>query len=383
MKNKLLYIVIGGLILMATVSCTNDREDIADMPVSGNTLSIIPLSSSFVEAKPITRAGYLPDGYLDYNSLDGKTAPQYADIGVFMTPDRTNPLSDYIYQEVDAETGNSVWKSTISVIENDPYYMYGFMPRTEAGSASITPLNSSYANGATITLNNLNTLTPADVCVVVGARKATDDEQTARAPQSDIKLGTFEYTGGAENHNSAFILLKHVYSGLRFKISIDPSYHQLRTIKITGVQLEAEDISEKVNLSMTVTANTTGVDPLSNVTYTNVGSTTQNCTITLFPWDGGPTEFEVPEDVPQVFLACFAPARCSSFVLKSTYDVYDRKGNLIRKGCTASNKLNSTLLSGLTSIKAGDIFNINLKLVPTYLYVLSDPDLDNPTIVLN
>jgi len=368
--------------LMLLNSCSSNNEDDMETPTSTNTLKVIPLSSSFVDANPMTRA-FLPDDYINYTLLDGKTNPQYANIGMFMTPVRKTPTVDYIYQNINPETGlgTDEWASTISVLDGTSYYMYGFMPGTAAGNASIEPLNSDYANGATLTINGFDTLTPADVCMVVGVRKATAEEEAVHEPKEDVKLGSFSYIGGTENNNSVFVLLKHIYSGLRFKIHIDPEYHKLRTIKVTKVELEAEDITETVNLSMTVTANSTGADPLTNVTYTP-SSSTSNCIITLYPWTGSSTEFEVPEAVPEVFLACFAPASCSSFILKSTYNVYDRKGNLIRQGCTAENKLNSDVLTGLNSVQAGDIFNIDLLLKPTYLYVLSEPDLDNPTFDL-
>ncbi len=368
------------LMVLCLVSCTSDEASDQVPAPDGHTLQVLPVSASFVDVRAMRRASYLPTGYIDYNSLDGKTHEEYANIGMFVEPLRSNPSADYIYQTTD-DDDNLVWKSTISVKEDQTYYMYGFMPRTGAENAVIAPLSEDYANGATITLNGFNTLTPADVCVVVGLRKATAAEESAGTLQEALNLGSFDYTAGAEGHNSCFVLLKHIYSGLRFKIHIDPTYHQMRTIKVTKVQLEAEDIAETVDLSMTVTANDTGADPLTSVTYTPSG-TSANCTITLFPWEGSSSEFEVPEAIPETFLACFAPASCTSFVLKSTYDVYDRKGNLIRKGCQTSNQLNSDLLSGLSAVTAGDIFNIDLCLKPSYLYVLSDLDLNNPTFDL-
>jgi hypothetical protein len=65
--------------------------------------------------------------------------------------------------------------------------------------------------------------------------------------------------------------------------------------------------------------------------------------------------------------------------METTYNVYDRKGNLIRKDCKAKNVLNLPT-GGLTR---GQKYTFNLTVNPTYLYVLSDPDLDNPTITVN
>ncbi len=84
---------------MVMGSCTSDHEDDRDNPVSGNLLTVLPVSSSFVDVQPMTRSGYLPDGYIWYNELSSATSPAYANIGIFMTPERMNPSRDYIYLE--------------------------------------------------------------------------------------------------------------------------------------------------------------------------------------------------------------------------------------------------------------------------------------------
>ena len=73
------------------------------------------------------------------------------------------------------------------------------------------------------------------------------------------------------------------------------------------------------------------------------------------------------------------PASLQNVTLKTTYDVYDRKGNLVRKDCEVYNNLTS-LLSSITP-QAGYKYTLNLVVKPTYLYHLSDGDIDNPTIV--
>ena len=55
---------------------------------------------------------------------------------------------------------------------------------------------------------------------------------------------------------------------------------------------------------------------------------------------------------------------------------------MIREGCKATNKLDARTLRGITLVRAGEIYTIDLLIQPTYLYVLSEPDLDNPTIMI-
>ena len=80
----------------------------------------------------------------------------------------------------------------------------------------------------------------------------------------------------------------------------------------------------------------------------------------------------------QPFLACFCPSTNTNFVLETNYDVYDRYDHLFRANQTARKRIK--LQWSLTS---GQIHTINITVSPTYLYVLSDPDLDNPTFNVN
>jgi hypothetical protein len=76
------------------------------------------------------------------------------------------------------------------------------------------------------------------------------------------------------------------------------------------------------------------------------------------------------------------------FVLRTTYDVFDKKGNLIREKCQAENNIlliKDGERDGLfddESLLRGHRYSINLIVEPTYLYVLSEPDVDNPTLII-
>ncbi len=369
------------MLLAACLLTACSSDVIEDGSTQRTPLEIMPLSTpSFLEINSATRTDYLPDGYIWYKDLVGATNPAYANIGMFMTPDRTTPTADYIY----LNSSDNTWSSTISVESGQTYYMYGFMPRQGAQSATISSLNSNYANGAVIHLNNFQTLTPADVCVVVGVRKATDTEagEGVRAPQSDVDLGKFEFKAAEEGHNSAFILMKHIYSGLRFRAVIDHDYHQLRDIKFTKVELIAKDMEPTVDIDVTLTANTEGTDPMTDVIYSEWADPVDENTIELFPWTGSATEYQLKETETNMFLGCFTPGKCSEFVIRTTYNVYDKSKNKIREGCVAENKINESIVPGLAEIEAGEVYTITCTVKPTYLYVLSDPDLDNPTFTI-
>ncbi|MBR1791479.1 MAG: hypothetical protein IJ754_06990 [Bacteroidaceae bacterium] len=398
---------LSGLLLAAGLFFAGCQSDPDEVPVDNRprtTMELLTYSNSFLEVTPwVTRAdpdfhfptGYqtnhLPDGYISYETLRPHATMAESTIGVFMTPGETDPAGNFIYQGIDE--GVSVWKSTIVVEEDKQYYIYGFMPRSGAENATITSLNGDYQNGAVITLENYDAVTTADVSVIVGLRWATEDEKIngIASTGSDVPLGHFGYKGMPEGENRLFVLLKHIYAGLHFATKVDPVYNTLRTIRITKVELTAKDIKEKVNLEITLTANANGEDPLTNVTYTPVSSSSTNTTITLYEKDDvqEPLGVTVPADQFNDFLGCLVPGSSENFVLRTTYDVYDKdtsvkpEGNLIRKGCVAENIIDRNRISTFPNLKAGELFTINLLIQPTFLYVLSEPDLDNPTIVVN
>ena len=382
-----------GMVLLA--ACQNEPE-----PPAGeqkhHTMELVSLTAPFldVQKQGTTRADYenfLPKDYIPYDQLYPTTTPPNKTIGVFMTPEKESSLGDFIYQGI--ENGISVWKSTVTVKEGTQYYIYGFMPRGDADRAVISPLpdadtsgpDKGYAKGAQLTIKNYESLTSADVCVLVGVRNATAEEKIT-GPQSDIKLGNFGYKGMANGENRIFVLLKHIYAGIHFRCSIDPAYHKLRCIRVTKLELIAKEISAKVDLTVKFVANDQGKDPVApdSVTYTSytaVGEPETTSTI-LFPYEGSPEEFEVPETIPESFLGCFVPNLVSEFVLRTTYNVYDKKDNLIRKDNVIENKINTTLIPKLKEIGAGEIVSVNMHVAPDYLYQLSGTDLDNPTISL-
>lgn len=402
---------LSGLLLAAGLFFAGCQSDPDEVPVDNRprtTVELLSYSSPFLEIAPwSTRAdadndGYddeknLPNGYKSYEQLHPHASTDDSTIGVFMTPEATNPAGDFIYQGM--EGGSSIWKSTIVVEPTKNYWIYGFMPRSGAENATISPLpgantsgeDQGYAQGAVITLNNYEALTTADVSVIVGLRWATSTEKINGAA-SIVPLGNFSYTGQPEGENRLFVLLKHIYAGLHFATKVDPVYAALRTIRITKVELTAVDIRPTVNLRITLTANSNREDPLTNVEYLQTSVPAADKTIALYKKTNEPDDLGVvvPANDYYDFLGCLVPASTNSFVLKTTYDVYDNNitpehpnGNLTRKDCVAENIINPEKVEHFPNLQAGELFTVKLLIKPTFLYVMSEPDLDNPTIVVN
>ena len=384
-------ILLSVVLLLA--ACSDDGFEEGQEPSPNpntrkQTVTLYAGAPSFIEVDRMPTRG-LPYGYVPYYSLFPTTHPDNASIGIVLATATNYDQTNYFatQEKKDDGSGARSWKAVLDVQNNTPYYIYGFMPREEAGRATITFLegSSSYSDGCRFTINNLNTLTSQDVCALVSVDKSMEAHNIE---DMDIDLGKFGYSA---EYPYLYLLLKHLYAGLHFKAHIDMEYAKLRTIKVKSMTLTTvENISDKINLSFNVTANTTGADPIGSLDYEDVYTSVSEkhtATVQLFPPLVGsettaPSEFELQTTTTDDFLSCFAPGKCGSFDLKTTYDVYDKKGNLIRANCEAVNRIESTTVLNVNNLNAGDIYTIDLKVQPTYLYVLSDPDLDNPTFTV-
>ena len=159
-----------------------------------------------------------------------------------------------------------------------------------------------------------------------------------------------------------------------------PDYNAERTIKLKELKLRTfaneTPTKKKTTITITLTANNEANDPITNVLFTPYGEATEAGSMYISE-DG----FELTEDF-QEFTGHFMPQGVDKVILESTYDVYDKKGNLVRPSCTASNTINLNMFSGQSEALRGRRYTVNLTINPTYLYVLSEPDLDDPTVVV-
>lgn len=350
----------GLLLLMGSLlyGCTSDNEG---QDEQDDTLQLVAYTRSYDD---ITRA--VPDGYNPF------TPDDVTSIGIFMTtspsglPERVGYFS---------YNGNS-WRSNISV-KSGTYYIYGFMPGDiiNAEPSVISPLNGDFKNGATLTLDGLKPISKTDVCVIVGVKGVTSP-----STENDVSLGKFEYASQLKGQNYVNLLMDHIYSCLQFRMQVEDSYSVLRTIKLKKMELRTAKISA-TKAVITLTANTTGANPLGNNISWSTPTASTGMSMTLFESEEGEALPSVAAATPLLLSGNIMPGCDDALSLVCTYDVYDRKGNLVRKDCEATNTLPKSL--GISSLKAGERQPIELTVAPTYLGVLSDPDLNNPDITFN
>jgi hypothetical protein len=288
------------------------------------------------------------------------------------------------------------WKLVIPKVDDitrKDYYFYGFIPRDAAKTATVAPL-TDFTNGATLTMQGMSPITPSDVCVIIGAKEGTDADH-----DGTYDSGTGEWTDrirpGAfkarlkDGDNYLFLLFDHLYSALRFSFTVDATYNELRTIVLKKVELKA-DIKAKYDATVTLTANDTGTSPITGaIAFTPDDTSSTMDFVTIYNGAGTNVLDGLTLDAsgtPKAIMGGIVPGDTHVFTLKCTYDIYDKKDNLVRKNSTAENVLDVQSIVDLPLsllMLRGKYYTVNLTVQPTYLYVMSEPDLDSPGMTID
>ena len=321
------------------------------------------------------RAWTQPTGYSLYSDAESP-------ISVFFTQGTTSGDEEFFYKS------SGHWRASKKPFEAGTYYLYGYVPHDLSITSAVSVLEGegkTYADGAVLTLTNVPTVSKADVCVVIAAKNgasANEDYST-----EGLKRGNFEYvaqaTGGG-GHNYVYLLFDHLFSALRVRMRVQGDYNDLRTIKLKELRMQTSgegDVPTKKKTQITVTLNKTtdGAEPVDSVVFTP-DPDSGNSDGAVVDWNDGIT---LTADY-QEFQGHLMPFGVTKIKLISTYDVYDKKGNLIRENCTATNTIDiANLFSGQTETLRGRRYTINMTINPTYLYMLSEPDLNDPTVEID
>ena len=380
--------LVSFVSLVSSCSKSDDLDGLQNAP--GVTLGGVSGYSTYFEeemsktrgGESLTRAWEKPTGYVDYEGGYQPIAIAFTKNGEDPTvgPDPENPKSMMgFFFKVDDN-----WSTTVDITADNEYQLYGFIPNMPVIEYSITDRsggNTSYSDGAIMTLRNVPSVMPNDFCVVIGAKHGTDKEHDSGLRRGDF---TFSSSQGAEGKDFVFLLFDHLYASLSINMRVYDEYAELRKIYLKSLKLSNlvdEDVTtDKTNITIDLKANDGSKSPIESVTFTPTGD----------PVSGDGIEFWSNADgyplttAYQQFIGNFMPHGITKFVLTSEYDVYDRKGNLIRENCKVTNTMElKELFTGQKETERGKRYTINMTIWPTYLYVLSDPDLDSPTVVVN
>ena len=350
-------IEVLGILLMAMTmllsACSSDESGAqtvttGDETSVGKQVQLMLYTSSFQDYETARRAA--PSGFTAY------TPDKVTDMGIYMIKnDDSTPYKEKRLRYA------AKWFAYFEAEAQEDYTVYGYMPKLDGMSSTVTSVSK---NGATLTISGIKPVTTDDICIITGVNE-TDD---------GLEEGQFGwYMENANDNFYMYLLMDHLYASVNFCLQVHEDYVPLRTIKVKTMTLRADIAS--VVAQVTLTHNTKGESPITEATYNMlVGS----------PEGSSSSEVQVFNDAdgqalsstkPIEVAACFAPSPSYNLTLVSTYDVYDSQGNLIRKGCTSTNKI------PVLDAKRGERIQINLTVNPTYLYVLSHKDLDNLFVI--
>ena len=339
-KKEVICILLMAMTMLLN-ACSSDESGAqtvttGEEPV-GKQVQLMTYAPYFTEKEAPRRA---PSGFTAY------TPDKVTDIGIYMLESTTAPYTENYIRYA------TKWYAHFDVDANKTYTVYGYMPKITGMSSSLSSVTS---DGATLTINGIKPVTADDICIITGV-KETD---------TGLKEGQFGWR--MENANDNFymyLLMDHLYASVKFSLKVSEEYAQLRTIKLKTMTLKTDKAS--VSAQVVLKHNMEGNSPITgDVTYT---PTDGSCSEEIFNNADGEA---LSSATPLNIIACFAPTLSNNLTLVSTYDVYDSKGNLIRANCEATNKIPDLEAS------RGQRVQLNMKVDPTYLYVMSDKDLDN------
>lgn len=392
------------LLLLAAVVVLAACSENAEEPEVRVRVNVQPYTRNYTEVEQdvTTRGWVTPDGYYPYDSEEvyGKFINQInltdKTVNIFFTRNGDDPIhGQFVHSSLDGK-----WYSTFEITAAN-YYLYGYIPSMSGVSASISSTgvpndNTAYSEGAVLKLKGLPAVTANDLCVIVGAKNGmgyvSDEEDYV---VTGLQTGRFLYAASAaseEAHggNYVFLLFDHLYAALRLSFKMDPKYAALRTIRVKRLELLPESngtpINKRLNMTITLAKTDDGSSPIQSITQEYVeGSGNPDPMFQAVKNDG---DEDTPLGVPlsgdnfSDFMGSFVPVGITAFKLTTTYDVYDSQDNLIRENCRATNKLDLTTMfpADRMPFQRGTMYAVQLTVKPTFLYVLSDPDLDNPTI---
>ena len=341
-RKEIICILLMAMTMLLS-ACSSDESGAqtvttGEEPPVGKQIQLMTYAPHFIEKEASRRVA--PDSFSVY------TLDKVTDMGMYMIKEGDEtPYAEKRLRYI------TKWFAYFEALPNKEYTVYGYMPKVEGMTSGLSSVTS---DGAILTINGIKAVTSDDICIITGVK------------DTDVGLKEGQFGWSVTNANDDFdmyLLMAHLYASVRFSLTVHADYAQLRTIKVKTRTLRVNKAS--VSAAVTLEHNTEGTSPITNVDYEETGT---SCEAEIFNDAEGQALSSMS---PVAVSACFAPTLSSDLTLKSSYDVYDSKGNLIRANCTATNKIPAL------NAKRGERVQINMTINPTYLYVLSDKDLDN------
>ena len=286
----------------------------------------------------------------------GESSDNMGDIHVFLAATDGTYEGSFKYRN---ETGTHYWTAQNLKVKPGTrnFWLYGYMPSVEGITGQIL-------NKRLLKLSGIQPISPHDICIVTGVKVYGSSVLPLR--------GTFEFEYKNSDYNDVTVLnllLEHMLGHVDFKFKIGSRYSQLRKIKVKSLTIKTTSKSS-IAATINLPANT---EDVVTVSYSATGDD-QNYETTLLSTSADPIELTTSGvSVGSGINVAVGTGLSENFVLESEYEVYDLKGNLLSTRTARNN------LSGALPVM-GQKKEVVLTIEPTYLYQLSDDDLNNPEV---
>lgn len=336
MKAKSIYIAISiALLTISFVSC--NEETLYDGPCK------VRFVAEVQDEVNVTRD---TDGYTALPYSADFSAGLYVSYGATAQPytmkwDNKKKLSANLW----LETGN--------------YGFYGYAPQTNGASFD----NSDKK----LSIPNISGLSDKDMLVIKPC--------SATVTSDDISNG----------RKNISLQMDHLMAKITPYFYINSEYNNLRDIHIKSVTFSL-DVEDAKTFEANVVYNTSYETAWSNKTANQTQS------VDLYSAPSDPISFLTTSSsstVAQPYGQCYiVPSQngqdITNLKMTVTYDVYDKQQQLVRSNETATNKV-VVKVGGTaqTTLEAGKNYKLNIQIIPTYLYVLSDNDESSVLVIPN
>ena len=347
-------LVAGGLLLLSGCSGGSSGDDVP------------PSEQSYLQLGAVTRT----NGAIKIPN-DANPASSIQLFLATLTPTNENP-NLYTMVERTYAYSNGQWSSNTPFIvkEETPYYLYGYMSSSSSISATQSAPDGDYSKGIDLLFTGLPAITSEDICVLVGVQRV----EALSSETPTVTEGQYGFRTGIKGKNYLNLLMAHLYAKMKVSFKIDPAYAELRSIRLKTITL-----TSKYADGASVTVSLRSGQGIGSPTFQSINEEQVHSVILL------DTEKILDKSFVSTPLTLDIPAYCRPkglegtyhLTLTTTYDVYDTKNQNLGER-TSENKIQfqaAELRPGIEKVMV-------LTVKPTYLYVLSEYDADNPTITL-
>lgn len=358
-------------IALLLFSCQN--EQITD----DRRITLYPVIDNKIETAVMTRADAVDK--TKYTEYTGDARQALAVKAVAYEPNSSTRAQEKDADGVFAPLSPTGWRSGVKVEQNYDYNLYVY----SSAMPTATPPTFSLTNGATLTFDGLDLITALDplVCVAASGAVLGNDPDPSAYPgltEGSFSIGTITTVEveGEERTTKAFLAMDHLYSKATLSFRVDNQYSQLRKVRIKDVEIKIAKSTLSGSHTYGFPNNMLNLD--GNKTYTG-----SPASIDLYD---GPTATAQPDgeyielttSFQEFGYFYFLPINpIPSMYLQVTYDVCDLNDNVVRADQTASNySIFSSINHNGGRAAAGTNYLVKILVSPSYLYQLSDDDLE-------